>query len=281
MILFHDIDGCLNGQDGQPLGFRREDLSTAHRKELVEFGKVLNQSEIEHLVLNTGRTWADTEYLAHAIGSSKVKYALVEHGAGLWDIATRTQIHLNEIVQEHRMDHLNSALASLERVSALIQWYEREGHSELADSLGFGGRLTNGAEQTANLTFKVPGELDGEQVLKALKKLVSANAAFQEDRFVYHYGPEGFVDVVGQIDKGIGVEIVAKHLGGDLKNTAGVGNGVNDLSMLEKVGFSLCPSNAESEVKALCTERGFVSDHSFINATVVWLSEGTKTTGSA
>ena len=272
MILFHDIDGCLNGQDGNSLGFRKEDLSPSHQQELAELGRVLDQSDIEHFILNTGRTWADTAYLAQAINSPKVSYALVEHGAALWEIATSTQIDLTAVVQEHKMDHLNWALDSLERVPVLVNWYETEGHVELANSLGFSGTLMNGAGPSASLTLKVPDELDGHNVLSVLEKLVQANDTFQGDRFVYHYGSEGFIDVVGQVDKGIGVEIVVEHLGGNIKKTVGIGNGTNDLPMLEKVGLSLCPANSDHEVKALCTERGFVSDRDYIDATFTWLS---------
>lgn len=52
-----------------------------------------------------------------------------------------------------------------------------------------------------------------------------------------------------QAQKGIALERFAKHRGFDLEKTLAIGDNFNDVSMLDKVGFSFAVENAEAEVK--------------------------------
>ena len=102
MILFHDIDGCLNHPDGTPLGFSRDALSARDAQELAHLGELLDQSDFEHIILNTGRVYEDCTYLCDYIGSTKARYLLVEHGSGFWDRETGSSIDLHSIADQHR-----------------------------------------------------------------------------------------------------------------------------------------------------------------------------------
>jgi len=53
-----------------------------------------------------------------------------------------------------------------------------------------------------------------------------------------------------QFDKGKGVRIVAKHYGIGLEDTIGFGDSMNDLEMIETVGYSVCMANGSPALQA-------------------------------
>lgn len=53
-----------------------------------------------------------------------------------------------------------------------------------------------------------------------------------------------------QYDKGKGVRLVAKELGYDIADTIGFGDSMNDLEMIETVGYSVCMDNGSPTLKA-------------------------------
>ena len=53
-----------------------------------------------------------------------------------------------------------------------------------------------------------------------------------------------------QFDKGKGVRIVAKHYGIDIADTIGFGDSMNDLEMIETVGYSVCMANGSPALQA-------------------------------
>lgn len=59
---------------------------------------------------------------------------------------------------------------------------------------------------------------------------------------------------VNHIDaqKGIALEAFVKERGIDLEETMAIGDNLNDLSMLKRVGYSFAMGNAEDEVKQIC-----------------------------
>ncbi len=84
---------------------------------------------------------------------------------------------------------------------------------------------------------------------------------------------------MGRIDKGDGVEIITSLLAESHNPTQAItsiaiGNGLNDLPMLEVATLPFCPGNAEPEVCEFCRSRsGIVSEHDFIEATLRLLEE--------
>ena len=164
------------------------------------------------------------------------------------------------------MDHIVTALESLDRVWELVRWYQSNGNQKLAGLVGYEGVLRRQEDQNANLTLAMPRELDGEKVIEALEHIVASEPTFRGDSFVYHYSrSDGFIDV-GHMDKGLGVEVALQYLDGDPARTAAVGNDLNDLSMLRQVALPICPANAEELVKEACAKDGVVSPHNFIGA---------------
>ena len=53
-----------------------------------------------------------------------------------------------------------------------------------------------------------------------------------------------------KFDKGRGVKIVADAFGIDIADTIGFGDSMNDLEMIETVGFSVCMDNGSPALKA-------------------------------
>ena len=53
-------------------------------------------------------------------------------------------------------------------------------------------------------------------------------------------------------DKGMGVELVCRHLGVDLADTVAFGDSMNDRAMLQRAGTSVAMGNASKELKAMC-----------------------------
>ena len=80
MIIFHDVDGCLNTPDGSPIGFSKTALSENLIKALSDLGQLIDDSAVKHFVLNTGRNWDATEYLCPANSVNAVKNLCREKG---------------------------------------------------------------------------------------------------------------------------------------------------------------------------------------------------------
>jgi hydroxymethylpyrimidine pyrophosphatase-like HAD family hydrolase len=273
LILFHDVDGCLNSLDGDPIGFTEEAMSDVLLAELANLGKLLDLSDVEHFIINTGRCWDDTEYLCNAIKSTKTRYALVEHGSSLWDVQSGKQIELLSLSKELGLEHATVALATIERVQALTIWFRSGGNKQLASAIEVNKPLELHGNQSANLTIPVPENRDGDAVMAAFEKLILAQHEFAQDAFTYHHSSsDGFIDVMGTVDKGLGVELAIGYLGYDPGQTVAIGNGLNDLAMLSKVGLPICPENAEPLVKNMCENSGISSEHRFIEATKAWLT---------
>lgn len=63
---------------------------------------------------------------------------------------------------------------------------------------------------------------------------------------------EDFIDIVPLgIDKARGIELVARHIGIEMSQTAAFGDGGNDIPMILKAGIGVAMGNARDEVKAV------------------------------
>jgi len=135
-------------------------------------------------------------------------------------------------------------------------------------------------DKVANLTLDARNGLDSEEIYITLQDVVKSNAPFDSNQLVFHHSAaDGYVDVMGQINKSDGVNVVTSLLAqktNSIKNinSIAIGNGLNDMPMLEVATIPVCPRNAEPEVRALCQSRsGVVSEYGFIDATLSLLDE--------
>ncbi len=103
-------------------------------------------------------------------------------------------------------------------------------------------------------------EYDGRPIYKIVfmcseaKQLEPARAALEKDfSFVVqdvaaHHCLNGEL-INRKFDKGRGVKIVADYYGADISDTIGFGDSMNDLEMIETVGYSVCMDNGSPALK--------------------------------
>lgn len=203
----------------------------------------------------------------------KLAFAVVEHGAELWDVSSRRAIDLDAIAKNSGIEGLHDALASRHQVAELLGWYHRTGASELCERLGYSESLTRALDKSWNLTVSVPDELNSDAAFEHLRLLIEGHESLSQADFTYHHSRwNRFIDVMSTMDKGLGVALVMEYLGIDISLSAAVGDGLNDVSMLEKVGTPICPANAESSVVDFCRVHGHASTRRYIDATLDWIA---------
>ena len=111
------------------------------------------------------------------------------------------------------------------------------------------------------LNIRPMGEYDGSPVYKIvimcreMKQLEPAKAALEKDYnfVVQDLAARGCLNgelINRQFDKGKGVRIVAEHYGIPLEDTFGFGDSMNDLEMIETVGYSVCMANGSPALQA-------------------------------
>ena len=105
-------------------------------------------------------------------------------------------------------------------------------------------------------------EYDGRPIYKIVfmcreaSQLEPARAALEKDfSFVVqdvaaHHCLNGEL-INRKFDKGRGVKIVADYYGAGLEDTIGFGDSMNDLEMIETVGYSVCMENGSPALKAM------------------------------
>ena len=273
LILFHDVDGCLNPENGAALSYQADQLSQEATTSLNALGRALDESPVDVFVLNTGRSWQASKHLCSAIGSSVVQYALTEHATQLWNVATGTRVDLGQVVSSTGYEEMAAALQRVCIVEDLIQWFVAEGARKLAASIGAKTDIITSADKTSNLTFSIPLDADGAAWMDALKRLIEVDFGADTHAFNFHHSaPDGFVDVMPKVDKGMGLQLLQSMHRSDSFTSVAVGNGLNDLPMLEVADLAVCPSNSEPAVVEYCQRKGYVSDRSFVGATFGWLS---------
>ncbi|MBR6185902.1 MAG: HAD family phosphatase [Clostridia bacterium] len=113
------------------------------------------------------------------------------------------------------------------------------------------------AEQLNILPMK---EYDGRPVYKIVfmcktkEQLMPARAALEKDFNFVVQDVAAYQCLNGELinrkfDKGRGVKIVADHYGLGLEDTIGFGDSMNDLEMIETVGYSVCMENGSPALK--------------------------------
>lgn len=263
-IVFHDVDGCLNSDAGTAIPIGDEPLPANQTARLKELGRKLDASSIDHFVINTGRSIDDTLAVVESIASHKLRYVIAEHGAVYRDVKVNENISTQGLLSE-----------KLVLIRSFIDWYRATGSKVLNERIGTEVPIL---DKVANLTLDARNGLDSQLIYDVLQDVVRQKAPFDYKQLVFHHSEtDGYVDAMGLIDKGDGVETVTALLACAHKptmnvSTFAIGNGLNDMPMLNIASMPVCPANAEAEVREYCLSRsGFVSKHDFIDATFEWL----------
>jgi len=254
-LAFQDIDGCLNPVDGEdflPGGLGT--LSKTQIEMLARIGKAMDQSSLDEIVINTGRNYEDSEFIIKALHSKKIHFALLEHSAYAWDIQANSRIDLEKIAHEQQEFDMAKRYAFLPQVARLIPWYREHGMNKLAQQ---GIHVENCLNKEANLSIAIPDEMEGEQLLAALKRELETHfsAAFCSQLHYCH--SNFFVDILGSILKSDGAKLLCQALSIEAEACVVIGDSLNDADLFEAFHHGLCPANSHPKIKALCQKLGF------------------------
>ncbi|MFT4714286.1 MAG: hydroxymethylpyrimidine pyrophosphatase-like HAD family hydrolase, partial [Candidatus Azotimanducaceae bacterium] len=264
-ILFHDVDGCLNTADGAALPFEFAQLLTSQKDALRALGVSLDDSDIDIMVLNTGRSLEATIFIAEAIGSVKLRYVIAEHGALGYSMLDKND--LDFAYHARSVPQLGSAYATVNKIESLVNWYVSEGANLLANEIG---HMVVASSKRANLTLKIPDGFSGDNMMMVVRKLIETRSPVAGDKLVYHHSAsDGYLDVMAEVDKGDAVQIICHLESQRSLHTYAVGNGTNDLPMFRQVDSCVGPSNSDDLLLSYLKQNGgLISEHSFIDATL-------------
>ena len=182
----------------------------------------------------------------------------------------------DEILYDHPMtDEQRDTALKLLHDNGVFCTIEAEGGSwgdeNLGDFLKGQGEGNSEIERwrkalSSNLGIKPMSEYDGSPVYKVvimcqkMEQLDDAKKAMGNDfNFVMQevkVGTSSSHCINGEIinkefNKGLGVEIIAKRFSTDIKDTIGFGDSMNDLEMIQTVGFSVCMANGSETLQKL------------------------------
>jgi hydroxymethylpyrimidine pyrophosphatase-like HAD family hydrolase len=266
-LVFHDVDGCLNDPSGS--GFvagSQGTLSAEQRAVLERVGRAFDRCGID-LVLNTGRDFRDTHYIAEAMKCRRLSHYLLEHSAYAWDVKRAKEVDLGHLAQEQHERGRAERYRELAAMIDLLRWYDELGQGLLSEALGNVAPSRLG--KRANLSLPVPGGLNADGLLMALKACIEENCPEAKLMKLVYCHSEDFVDVLGPVHKFDGAFVLAKHLGLEPEDTLAVGDGMNDIDLFRQWPKLLCPANANADLLELCRARGGrCSDHPYAEATL-------------
>ena len=261
------MDGCLNDATGS--GFVAGScgtLSPDQRRTLERVGQAFDRCGID-LVLNTGRDFRDTHYIAEAMKCERLSHYLLEHSAYAWDVKLGEELDLGSLAQGQHQWGRADRYRQLGAVKNLLDWYDDLGQALLSDALGKLAPPRLG--KRANLSLPVPEGLSADHLLMVLKNCIQKDYLDDQALKLEYCHSEEFVDVLGPVHKFDGAFVLAQHLGLEPEDTLAVGDGMNDIDLFRQWPKLLCPSNAHADLLELCRRRGGVcSEHPYAEATL-------------
>jgi hydroxymethylpyrimidine pyrophosphatase-like HAD family hydrolase len=253
-VVFQDIDGCLN-TPGVAFPDGAGGIASPEQARLLgEIGRAMDASRVTDVVLNTGRGLAAMDFIVDGLASQKVRYLLAEHGAVAFDVTSGCPIDLHAIALRTGHPERTARYAQLVPIRSAIAWYDAIGEAQL--SALFGCPLP-ALPKTANLTLMIPPGIRSSDVAGALARAIESSDEVDSEDFIYH-SSSLYVDVLGQVSKGDGAILLLDELGIPPSQAMAMGDGTNDISMFEVLGFGYCPTNAADELKGLCEQRAGV-----------------------
>lgn len=214
-----DVDGCLSAGEGKPF-----DLA------VLKFIADLNDQayttkEPFAITLCTGRPGAYVDAVAQAIHAYMP--AIFESGVGFFDLNDYRFLLNPAVTPELR--------AAYKKVRDVV---ERE---IVAKGLG---QIQPGKEVSLTL-HPIDPQMTFEELAEATRRALNGSA----NDFSISASVTSVEIRPRAIDKGVGVEWLARGVGISLAEIAGIGDADGDLSFLERVGYSAAPTNATDAVK--------------------------------
>ena len=254
-FVFLDLDGTLLGHDGQVPESSKKAIQTARsngHEVFVCTGRAIAEIWDEILAIGfDGLISSNGSYIEHddkTIFHEQYEQAEVKtlldffdaHNA-VYTLETNAGIFTNEKYMTVLKNHMNAKLETItdeaekaERIKSNEQWYSI---FTVTDDLY--------RTDVNNITYIVPTEEVSEKLLRQYSDLYEI---YKE--VVPTFGPlSGDICRFG-VSKGSGIQRLIKHLGADMSQTIGIGDGSNDIPMLELCEIGVAMGNASDIVKA-------------------------------
>jgi hydroxymethylpyrimidine pyrophosphatase-like HAD family hydrolase len=268
-ILFQDIDGCLNPPDGEAFGFTEDWEPSSNQISMLDtINTALDQSSVEHFVINTGRPWGLVRNLAKHFTSPKARYFLVEHACALYDRQRDIYLNCEQMAAANGLNDLVTRYQNLEHIQILFDWYRDHGMARLEAHYQ---TPLPALDKKANLSFRIPGGVDGEALLQHVKSIACAQLAPAHIEPLLFLRSDNYIDILPGIHKLDGIHLLTAHLQIDLDHALAVGDYLNDIPIFEAFHRVLCPANAHPQIQALTRakgESGEVSEQAYGLATL-------------
>ncbi|MBT4758333.1 MAG: HAD hydrolase family protein [Opitutae bacterium] len=253
-IIFQDIDGCLNPVDGEAFGVTEDWKPSDNQISMLDaINSALNQSSVEHFVINTGRPWGLVRHLAKHFTSPKARYFLVEHACALYDRQHDAYLDCAQIAAANGLNDLVTRYQNLEHIQILFDWYRDHGMALLEAHYQTPLPPVN---KEANLSFRIPKGVDGEALLRHIKTIARAQLAPEHIHPLLFLRSDNYIDILPGIHKLDGIHLLTAHLQLDLDQALAVGDYLNDITVFEAFHRVLCPANAHPQIQALTRAKG-------------------------
>ncbi len=250
-----DMDGTLLGSDHQTTPYTREVLARA-----AEAGKVI--------ALCTGRCLS--ELWAHLDAIPAIRFAICESGGCLYD-AWEKRVLKQMVIPDALMARILDM--ALDYDACLQCFLGGQSYIQIDDVENLGRYHIDAyrrAFETGSLFVRDIRPLWHEK--RGAEKI---NFYFASDADKRHFGDrlDGLdlyvTDSLGhgyelsppQASKAMGLEALCRHLGISLSQTVAVGDGGNDLDLMQAAGLSVAMGNAEDAVRAVADAVTEDNDH--------------------
>lgn len=253
-IIFQDVDGCLNPEDGEAFGADPQWEPSSRQVEMFRaIDLAVDASPLDHFVINTGRFGPILKNIVKHFRSPKLRYLVMEHACVIHDRETGTNLDLETMARACGMDELADRYANLDSMRKLLSWYDVRGQAEMERHYG---APTPRLDKVGNLSFAIPDGVDGSDVLNHIEERVRTDfPAGDFDRFEFCRS-DRFIDILPGIHKMDGIKLVCAHLGIETNKALAVGDFLNDLAVFEAFDQVMCPSNAHPKIRGLTEAKG-------------------------
>lgn len=253
-IIFQDVDGCLNPEDGEGFGVAVDwQPSTRQIAMLQAIDAAVEASSLTHFVINTGRPWALVRNLVQHFKSSKARYFLLEHACVLYDRERAAFINCAQLAASHDLPELASRYRNIEIIETLFDWYRHRGQALL--EAHYRADLTP-VEKIGNLSFVIPEGVDGAEMLTRIEALAREELEGAQVDQLDFLRSDRYIDILPGIHKLDGIHLLTAHLGLSLDQALAVGDFLNDLPVFESFSRVMCPVNAHPQIKELTRAKG-------------------------
>lgn len=263
-MIFQDVDGCLNPEDGEDFGVTTDWEPSAKQIEMLQaIDRAVEASPLEHFVINTGRFWPIFGNLVKHFKTSKMRYLLMEHACVVLDLKTGKNLDLSAMAYDCGLPDLAARYANLGIMTKLLNWYDIRGQEAIEQRYNTPmPRL----DKAANLSFAVPDGVDAEELLEVVASLAKEDFAEGEFRQLEFCRSDRFIDILPGIHKLDGIDLLCAHLGLEKQEALAVGDYLNDLAVFESFDQVMCPSNAHPRIRELTESKGaggYVSKYAY------------------